>query len=321
VSPPEEGRGLAHLPRPLALVVGGGGCLGAAHVGVGLALEDHGFVPDMVVGTSAGALNGAIVAAHPGEAAPWLRHVWTQMNRRRVLGPAFPRPGRTGGVFPADGLRRLIDHAGLPPRVEDLDLPFRAVATDLATGDEVAMGDGDLVSALLASAAVPGVLPPVEREGRLLVDGGVIAYVPVLAALRAGAASVVALSSGPESWPMRPTVPRLRATAIAGRAGLFALHHQIERDLWHAAASVPTVVLPTGIDEWPSPWDFSQADRLITTARDAAERFLQETAIAPSPGLYRVPGYGPHPPSAGADDPEPGRRSAARHLLRSRSSR
>ncbi|WP_433782114.1 patatin-like phospholipase family protein [Actinomycetospora sp. CA-101289] len=296
MSPRDLGPGLAGLPRPLALVVGGGGCLGAAHVGVGLALEAHGFRPDLVVGTSAGALNGALVAAHPGEAAPWLRNVWTQMERRRVLG--VPRPWQAGGVFPTDGLRRLIDRAGLPARVEELPVPFRAVATDVVTGEEVVMGDGDLVTALLASAAVPGVLPPVERDGRLLVDGGVVAYVPVLAALRAGAASIVALSSGPESWPMRPTAPRRRAAAVAARAGLFALHHQIERDLWQVAASVPTVVLPTGVEAWPSPWDFSQADRLITTARDAAERFLQETAISAAPGLYRVPGYGPPPPGA-----------------------
>jgi NTE family protein len=298
--------GLHHLPRPVAVVVGGGGCLGAAHVGVGLALEQHGFVPDLVVGTSVGALNGAIVAAHPGEAAPWLREVWSRMSRRQIFGPALPRPGRAGGMFSPAGLRRLIDGAGLPGRLEDMPVPFRAVATDVVTGDEVAMGEGDPVSALLASAAVPGVLPPVEREGRLLVDGGVIAYVPVLAALRWGAASIVALSSGPESWPMRPTPPPRRASAIAGRAGLFVLHHQIERDLQQAASRVPTVVLPTGIEQWPSPWDFSQADRLITTAEASARRFLEETPIGAAPGLYRVPGYGPPSPT----DSAPGAPSA-----------
>jgi NTE family protein len=284
---------LDRLPRPTALVVGGGGCLGAAHVGVGLALEEHGFVPDLVVGTSVGALNGAIVAAHPGQAAPWLQEVWTHTSRRRVVGPRVPRRGPPGGLFSANGLRRLIDRAGLPARVEDLPVPFRAVATDVATGGEVSMGHGDLVTALLASAAVPGALPPVERGGRLLVDGGVIAYVPVLAALQCGAASIVALSSGPESWPLRPTLPRRRAASIAARAGLFLLHHQIERDLQQVASRIPTVVVPTGIEDWPSPWDFSQADRLIRTARAAALRFLDEAPIDAAPGLYRTPGYGP----------------------------
>ena len=301
--------GLENLPRPRALVVGGGGCLGAAHVGVGSALEEHGFVPDLVVGTSVGALNGAIVSAHPGEAAPWLREVWTHMTRRRIARLRMPYPHPVGGVFSSDGLRWLIDRAGLPASVEELPVPFRAVATDLASGGEVSMGRGDLVSALLASAAVPGVLPPVERDGRVLVDGGVIAYVPVLAALVCGAASVVALSSGPESWPLRPVLPPLRATAVAGRAGLLVLHHQIERDLQQVASTVPTVVVPTGIDDWPSPWDFSQADRLIATARDTARRFLAETPIEPTPGLYRAPGYDAGDPlssaaSAGGERPD-----------------
>jgi len=284
---------LAHLPRPTALVVGGGGCLGAAHVGVGLALEDHGFVPDLVVGTSVGALNGAIVAAHPGQAAPWLRHVWTHMSRRRLAGPRVPWRGSGGGLFSSAGLARLIDRAGLPATLEELPVPFRAVATDVATGSEVSMGQGDLVSALLASAAVPGVLPPVERDGRLLVDGGVIAYVPVLAALSCGAASVVALSSGPESWPLRPELPRRRATSVAARAEILLLHHQIERDLQQVASAIPTVVLPTGIEDWPQPWDFSQADRLIRTARGTAHHFLDETPVGPEPGLYRAPGFRP----------------------------
>jgi NTE family protein len=167
------------------------------------------------------------------------------------------------------------------------------VATDVVSGSEVSMGDGDLASALLASAAVPGVLPPVERDGRVLVDGGVIAYVPVLAALQCGAASVVALSSGPESWPLRPELPRRRAISIAARAALFLLHHQIERDLQQVASAVPTVVMPTGIEDWPSPWDFSQADRLIGTARATAHRFLEETPIRSAPGLYRAPRYAP----------------------------
>jgi NTE family protein len=285
--------GLDALPRPVALVVGGGGCLGAAHVGVGLALEDHGFVPDLVVGTSVGALNGAIVAAHPGEAAPWLQDVWTHATRRLVFGMRVPFRPSGGGLFSSDGLRRLIDRAGLPEVLEDLPVPFRAVATDVVTGSEVSMGDGDLASALLASAAVPGVLPPVERDGRVLVDGGVIAYVPVLAALQCGAASVVALSSGPESWPLRPELPRRRAISIAARAALFLLHHQIERDLQQVASAVPTVVMPTGIEDWPSPWDFSQADRLIGTARATAHRFLEETPIRSAPGLYRAPRYAP----------------------------
>lgn len=277
--------GLHTLPRPVAVVVGAGGVLGAAHIGVGYALERHGFAPDMIIGTSVGALNGAIAAAHPHRAAPWLDHVWTQLRRRDVypLGYLSSR----SSVFTDRGLRRLIARAGLPSRIEELAVPFTAVATDLVTGAPVLLDRGDLESALLASAAIPGMLPPVDRAGRTLVDGGLIAYVPVLAALQAGAASVVVVATGPESSPLRPTIPRRRASAIAARAGLLMLHHQIERDLREVSQYIPTVVLPTGIEAWPAPWDFGQSQRLISTARRAAERFLDGLRIS-GPGLYRV---------------------------------
>jgi NTE family protein len=254
---PREPSGLADLPRPTALVVGAGGMprrgAGRGRTGAGGA---RGFVPDLIVGTSIGALNGCVMAAHPGEATSWLRHVWSSLSRRRVYARSFSGPRPRGALFSAEGLRALIQEAGLPAIVEDLPLPFRAVATDLVTGGEVSMGHGSLTSALLARAAIPSVLPPVEREGRVLVDGGVAAYLPARAALRCGAASVVAASSGPENHPLRPALPR-RATSIAARAGLVLLHHQIERDLHEVASTVPTVVLPPGIEERPHPWDFS----------------------------------------------------------------
>lgn len=279
--------GLCALPRPVAVVVGAGGVLGAAHVGVGYALEERGFVPDMIIGTSVGALIGAVAAAHPDGSAPRLDRVWTRLRRREVYPLGYP-PSRAS-VFTDRGLRRLIAESGLPRRIDELPVPFTAVAMDLCTGSPALLDRGDLESALLASAAVPGILPPVDREGRTLVDGGVIAYVPVLAALQAGAASVVVLSTGPESAPLRPAVPRRRAAAIAARAGLLLMHHQIERDLHEVARHVPTVVLPTGIEAWPRPWDFGHSQRLISTASRAAGRFLDGLRVS-GPGLYRENG-------------------------------
>ncbi|MEV6785013.1 patatin-like phospholipase family protein [Streptomyces sp. NPDC051098] len=277
--------GLRALPRPVAVAVGAGGVLGAAHVGIGGALEQRGFVPDMIVGTSVGALNGAIAAAHPDKAAPWLDHVWTRLCRREVYPLGCP-PSRAS-IFTDRGLRRLIARSGLPSRIEQLAVPFTAVAMDLATGAPALLDHGDLESALLASAAVPGFLPPVDREGRTLVDGGVIAYVPVLAALQAGAASVVVVSTGPESSPLSPVIPRRRAGAIASRAGLLLMRHQVERDLHEAARHIPTVVLPTGVESWPAPWDFGHSQRLISTASRTAGRFLDELRVS-GPGLYRA---------------------------------
>ncbi|MFB4278684.1 MULTISPECIES: patatin-like phospholipase family protein [unclassified Nonomuraea] len=277
--------GLHALPRPVAVVVGGGGVLGAAQVGIGYALEQRGFVPDLIVGTSVGALNGAIAAAHPGKAAPWLDLVWTHARRRQVF-PFGYLPSRAS-VFGDRGLRRLIAGAALPSRIEDLAVPFTAVAMDLATGAQVLLDRGDLESALLASAAIPGILPPVEREGRTLVDGGVIAFVPVRAALQAGAASVVVLSTGQTSSPPRPAGPPRWPGGVAARAGLLLLRHQIERDLDEVSERIPTVVLPTGVESWPAPWDFRHSRRLIHTASLTAGRFLDGLRIN-GPGLYRA---------------------------------
>ncbi|WP_432042683.1 patatin-like phospholipase family protein [Streptomyces cadmiisoli] len=296
--------GLASLPRPVAAVVGAGGVLGAAHVGVGYALEQRGFAPDMIVGTSVGALNGAIAAAHPEKAAPWLDNVWSQLRRRDVYTLGYP--SSRASVFTDRGLRRLIAGSGLPSRIEELVVPFTAVAMDLVTGAPVLLDHGDLPSALLASAAIPGMLPPVDREGRTLVDGGVVAYLPVLAALQAGAASVVVLSAGPESSPLSPDIPRRRAGAIAARAGLLLLHHQIQRDLHEVSRHIPTVMLPTGIEAWPSPWDFGHSQRLISTAARSAGSFLDNLRID-GPGLYRADESRTASADAGAAPFGPGR--------------
>ncbi|MER7814654.1 sigma factor [Streptomyces sp. NPDC096153] len=108
-------------------------------------------------------------------------------------------------------------------------------------------------------------------------------------ALQAGAAGVVVLSTGPEGAPLRPAVPRRRAAAIAAGAGRLLMHHQIECDLHEVARHVPTVVLPTGIEAWPRPWDFGHSQRLISTASHAAGRFLDALRVS-GPGPYRVNG-------------------------------
>lgn len=240
------------------------------------------------------------MAAHPGTAAERLDHVWTRVRRREVY-PLGLLASRVS-IVADHGLRKLIARADLPRRIEELRIPFTAVATDLATGGEALLSEGDLVSALLASAAIPGVLPPVEREGRTLIDGGVIAYVPVRAARQAGAASVVVLSAGPE-WPLASALPPRRADAVAARAALLLAHHQIERDLREVSTHLPTVVLPTGIDTWPAPWDFRHAERLIGTAARTAGRFLDGLRVN-GPGLY---GMSCHPAGPAAPAREAGR--------------
>jgi predicted acylesterase/phospholipase RssA len=144
---------------------------------------------------------------------------------------------------------------------------------DLDTGAPALLDQGDLKSALPTGAAIPGMPPPVDRAGRTLVDGAVIPDVPIRAALQVGAARRVVVSSGPESSPPRPIGPRRRGDTTAARAGMLLLHHQIERDLHEVSRHIPTVLLPTGIEAWPAPWDFGHAQQLISTAARTAGRF------------------------------------------------
>jgi NTE family protein len=247
-------------------------------------LERSGFAPDLIVGTSVGALNGVVAAAFPHEAASLLDQMWTRLRRR----DAFPinRSRSRASIFDDRGLRNLIARAGLPSDIEQLTVPFTAVAMDLVTGGEVLLDHGDLESALLASAAIPGVLPPVERGGLQLVDGAAVACVPVRAAVVQGAASVVVLSAGPEAAPVGLRVPLSRAGAIAARAGSLRAHQQIERDLREVAQRIPVVVVPSGTDTWPAPWDFGRSRRLITCAAIATDRFVNGLQIC-GPGLFR----------------------------------
>ena len=272
---------LHDLPRPVAVVVGGGGVLGAAHAGVGHALERRGFIPDLIVGTSVGALTGAVGAAHPDDAARRLQDVWFGLSRRDVFPVGYLRT-RTS-VCTDRGLRRLIRLADLPQRIEQLPIPFVAVATNLTTGEEALLDHGNIESALLASTAIPGILPPVERDGQTLVDGGVVSRVPVRAARQAGAASVLVLTTG--AWPPDRAKPGRGAAAVAIRAYRLRAQDQVRRDLRDVSAAVPTVVLPTGVDAWPAAWDFDHSQRLIRTAFETAGRFLDGLQID-GPGLY-----------------------------------
>jgi NTE family protein len=174
----------------LALALGGGVARGWAHIGVVRALMRAGIVPDMVAGTSIGAIVGGCYLAGKLDAVEtWARSV----NRLKAVGFLdfrMGRPGLIGGERLARELRRYLGHT----RIEDLPAPFVAVATDLATGHEVWLRRGSLVEVLRASFAVPGVFPPMDMDGRWLVDGALVNPVPVSVCVAAGARMVIGVN-------------------------------------------------------------------------------------------------------------------------------
>ena len=176
------------LVGKIGVALGSGAARGWAHVGVLRGLVAAGITPEIVVGSSSGALVGAVFAAGRLEAFDaWGR----TLDWRQVVG-YFDFTFR-GGVIKA---RRLLDEiAALLPAggIESLPLPFACVATDLATGREVWLRSGPLLEALRASIAVPGLIAPVKIDGRWLVDGGVANPVPVSLCRAMGADTVIAV--------------------------------------------------------------------------------------------------------------------------------
>ncbi len=176
-------------PR-LGLALGAGAARGMAHLGVLRELEEAGLAPDVVAGTSIGALVGGMYAAGKldrlTEVA--LRLDWKQIARYFVE-ISFPR----SGLIEGNKLTALLAEIVGEVELTELPLPFRAVTTNLMTGEEVVISDGDLVEAIRASIAVPGIFTPARRGDDLLVDGGLVNPVPVSVCRTMGAERIIAV--------------------------------------------------------------------------------------------------------------------------------
>jgi predicted acylesterase/phospholipase RssA len=191
------------LGRPPAFVLSGGGNLGALQVGMMYALVESGLRPGMIVGTSVGAINGAFLASRPDlPGIAEIARLWSSLRRKDVLGVDFATlvggfRGRPRHLFDSSSIRRILESFVAFRRLEDAPIPLSVVATALSTGEAVVLNSGDATTALLASSAVPWLLPPVEIDGRLLVDGAAAADVPVRQALSLGARNVYVLPTAP----------------------------------------------------------------------------------------------------------------------------
>src|ERR1700760_3920081 len=231
-----------------AFVLGGGGLLGAHEVGMLRALAEAGVRPDVVVGTSIGALNGVLVAAAPAAAAGRLARMWLGEElgmafSEKLLGRAA-RLVRSGThLHSLEPLRRTLT-AALPGRsFSDLQLPFQCVAARIEGATARWFSSGPVVPAVMASCAVPGLLPPVEIDGEHYFDGGLVHSIPVGRAVALGASTVYVLHVGriesPLPVPARPWEVGLVAFEIARR-------HRFHEEMSSLPPGVQVHVLPTG---------------------------------------------------------------------------
>jgi NTE family protein len=263
-----------------AFVMSGGGSLAAVQVGMLQALATRGVEPDLLIGTSAGALNAGYVAGHGTSSAALgeLASIWGRLRRRDVF-PLQPARlgaaalGRAASLCPSGPLRQLIDrHIGFD-RLETAAIPLHIVTTDARTGEEVLLSAGSAVDAILASAAIPAVFPPVRIAGRDLVDGGIADNAAISQAVVLGADVIYVLPSG-----YACALDHTPATPLA--SALHALTLLIEQRLILEVASysehTDIRVLPPLCPLSISSADFRHGATLIERARTATQRWLDE---------------------------------------------
>ena len=294
-----------HRPR-IGLVLSGGGARGAAHVGVLKILEQMHIPIDAIAGTSMGAVVGGLYAS--GLSAKEIEAIMTSLNwqdafrdrpsredltfRRKledqnflvkfplgVRGHRIQLPkGLISGQKLSQTLRRLTLPVAKLTNFDELPTPFRAVATDLENGDAVVMSSGDLTSAMRASMSAPGVFSPVEREGRLLVDGGIVENVPVDVARAMGVDLLIVVDVG------TPLLKRdkLSSAPIISNQMLAILIQRNSREQL-ATLSKSDVLIEPALGE-TSVFDFGIVARVIATgeiAGQAAQSRLAALSVTP----------------------------------------
>jgi NTE family protein len=261
-----------------AFVLSGGGSLGAVQVGMLQALAVRGVEPDLLVGTSVGALNAAYVAGHgfTGTTLGRLEAVWSALRRRDVFPLQASRLGaaalgRVPSLCPDRALRSLV-HEHLPfHRLEDAAIPVHVVATDVATGHEVLLSDGVAVDAVVASAAIPAVFPSVRIADRDLIDGGIANNAAVSQAVALGADVVYVLPTG---YACALDQPPSTPLASALQALTLLIEQRLMLEVAHYAERVDIRVLPPLCPLSVSSADFRHGGLLVERARTASGRWL-----------------------------------------------
>jgi NTE family protein len=278
---------MAPTPAPtpeVAFVLGGGGRWGAVEVGMLQALDAAGVRPDLVLGTSIGAVNGASYAANPSTSGLHrLERLWRELSQDDVLGSEKWR-GQAKRVLRLESslvdptpLRTLLtEHLGTE-RIEELDLPFQCVAASIERAAEHWFTTGPLVDAIMASAAVPALFPPVEVGGEHFYDGGLVNSVPISRAVELGASTIYVLQVGRVEQRLEPPTRLHQAAVVAFE---ISRRHRFSTALQALPDGVSVHLLPSANELDPTDrrqlqWsDLSRTAELIDAARDATADYL-----------------------------------------------
>jgi NTE family protein len=278
------------LARPLILALSGGGANGAAQAGAAAELFEAGFRPDLIIGTSVGAWNGAWLAAHPdGEGGRALLRLWVDPSVRSLLrgvvrGYVGALARKRVSAFSDRTMRRIIDQSFGERTFEDLRIPLAVAAVDMISAEIEYLETGSLSEAVLAASAIPTVLPPVRVGERMLADAGFVDNFGIVEALRRGARSIVLIDASVGALAGAPD----RLTAMLGRANLVTKIHQRRHAVAAAAAAgVQLDILEVSAQGWVL--DFAGAGELIELGRETARTWV-EGADGGHPARPAAPG-------------------------------
>jgi NTE family protein len=259
----------------VAFVLGGGGILGAHEVGMLRALAESGIRPDLVLGTSVGAINGALFASEPtNEGVERLSRLWRDTDLSEVSAGGLLRSvttlARSGTHIQSfrEARERLV--RALPvQRVEELPVPFQCVAASIERAAEHWFETGDLADVILASCAVPGILPPVKIGDEHFIDGGIVNSIPVARAVALGARSIYVLQVGRLEKPLQPPRWPWEVGLVAFEV---ARRHRFAHDLQSLPEGVDLHVLPTGGSAAPAYNNLSGQLRFRRMARTVQQQ-------------------------------------------------
>ncbi|HJT37068.1 MAG TPA: patatin-like phospholipase family protein [Actinomycetota bacterium] len=279
----------ARRPK-VAFVLGGGGHNGAYEVGMLRALLEQGIKPNIVVGTSVGAINGAAIAASPDlVTVERLRQAWLTLNEDQIFGGSILAGAanlvRTRTSLHSNrSLRAMIEQLLPVTTFEELKVPFQCVAASIERAAEHWFAEGPLADAILASSAVPGVLPPVPIGDEHFVDGGIVNSIPISRAVELGAKDVYVLQVGRVESALTPPKTPVQVALVAFE---IARRHRFARDLATLPKGVTAHVLPTGEPARPSLRqlnyrDFKAVADRIERAHRAATDYLSRSAASTS---------------------------------------
>jgi NTE family protein len=257
-----------------AFVLGGGGILGAHEVGMLQALAESEIEPDTILGTSVGAINGAVFAAQPNaEGVARLAHLWSDVNTGASAGMLLRRVttlARSGTHLQSlDEARNRLREALAVERVEDLPVRFQCVAASIERAAEHWFDRGVLADVVLASSAVPGILPAVKIGDEHFIDGGIVNSIPVARAVALGARTIYVLQVGRAESPLQP--PRW-PWEVALVAFEVARRHRFAHDLESLPPGVTLHVLPTGGSAAPAYNDVPSQLRLRRLSRSVSQQ-------------------------------------------------